>query len=69
MLTMIPVSSSNLSAIGYENGNLYIRFHSGRIYMYLNVPHSEYIALLHAPSHGTYFHAHIRNFYTPRQIS
>ena len=37
---MIPVSSSNLSAVGYDSltGTLSIEFHDGRLYEYYNVP-------------------------------
>ena len=62
-MTMTPVSSSNLSGVGYESGTLYIRFHNGRLYAYYNVPASEYEALMSASSHGKYFNANIRNLY------
>lgn len=48
-MTMIPVSSSNLSAVGYENGILYIRFHGGQLYRYYNVPEVVYRQLMSAP--------------------
>ena len=62
-MNMIPVSSSNLSAVGYENGILYIRFHGGQLYCYYNVPETVYRQLMSAPSHGKYFAANIRNVY------
>ena len=66
-MNMIPVSSSNLSAVGYENGILYIRFHGGQMYCYYNVPEVVYRQLMSAPSHGSthgkYFAANIRNVY------
>ena len=67
-MNMTPVSSSNLSSVGYENGTLYIRFHNGRLYAYYNVPVSEYEALMSADSHGKYFNANIRNLYDYRRI-
>lgn len=62
-MQMIPVSSSNISSIGYENGTLYIRFHKGGLYSYSGVPYSVYTALMSAPSHGKYFAAYIKNSY------
>ena len=69
MPNMIPVSSSNLVAVGYEeeSQSLYIQFKSG-LYVYGNVPASVYSNLLAAPSHGKYFHAFIKNAYPYRKI-
>lgn len=62
-MEMHPVSSSNLAAVGYENGTLYVSFNSGSLYSYANVPEHVYIDLMNAASHGQYFSAHIRNSY------
>lgn len=62
-MVMHPVSSSNIASIGYENGNLYIRFLNGSTYEYFDVPQSVYAELMSAGSHGKYFHAFIRNRY------
>lgn len=67
-MDMIPVSSSDLSRVGYENGTLRICFHSGGIYDYVGVPESVFHALLNASSLGRYFHANIKNVYTFRRI-
>lgn len=69
MLTMIPVSSSNIASVGYEPNNLYVRFNSGWTYVYYNVPYSEYRNLLSASFHGRYFAAHIKNSYSYRRIA
>lgn len=66
---MIPVSSSNLESVGYENGILCIAFHGGRIYEYTGVPESVYQGLMAASSHGKYFHAYIRNVYPYSRIA
>lgn len=57
-MTMIPVNSSNIAAVGYDGTTLVIDFHSGREYAYYGVPASIYQALLAAPSHGKY---HVQN--------
>ena len=69
-MQMIPVSSSNLDSVGYDSltGKLYIRFNSGGLYEYDKVPYSVYEGLMHAASHGRYFHAHIKGIYAYRRI-
>jgi hypothetical protein len=59
------VSSSNLSAVGYNSFQmiLEIEFNDGAIYQYFGVPQGIYASLMAASSHGKYFHAHIRNNY------
>lgn len=68
-MRMIPVRSSNLVAVGYdeETKKLYIQFHSGT-YVYTNVPKHVYDGLMSAPSHGEYHAAHIKNVYRYQPI-
>lgn len=49
-MNMIPVNSSNLSAVGYDGSTLRIQFHSGGLYDYSGVPESVYIGLMNAAS-------------------
>lgn len=67
-MRMIPVSSSDISSVGYENGILYIQFHSGGMYSYSGVPASVYQNLMSAPSKGRYFHANIKGIYAYKRI-
>lgn len=62
-MNMIPVSSSNLVAIGYDSSTseLTIQFNSG-VYTYSGVPEFEYQNLLNAPSKGSYHHTHIKRY-------
>lgn len=62
-MNLISVSSTNIGGIGYEHGTLYVRFHSGHLYAYSDVPESEYKALMNSGSKGEYFAAHIKNNY------
>lgn len=62
-MNMISVASSDIASIGYESETLHIRFHSGGLYAYFDVPESVYVGLMSAASHGQYFHAHIKNRY------
>lgn len=65
-----PVSSSNISSIGYDETSqtLEIQFHSGGIYQYFGVPEYVHIELLQAPSIGSYFARNIRNVYGYQQV-
>jgi hypothetical protein len=67
---LTPVSSSNIAAVGYSRwtSTLTVAFHSGGVYQYHGVPYSEYASLMEARSHGSYFHAHIRNCYRFRRV-
>ena len=67
-MNMIPVSSSNINSIGYEGTTLYVRFHSGGLYAYFDVPISEYNGLMSASSHGSYLAAHIKGRYRYQRI-
>ena len=67
-MRMTPVSSSNISSIGYENGTLYVSFNSGGLYEYTNVPERVYYGLMTASSHGKYLAAHIKGNYPYRRI-
>lgn len=61
-----PVSSSNISAIGYDADNqvLEIEFISGAVYSYSDVPCGEYEGFMNADSKGKYLHANIKNRYS-----
>ncbi|MBS3901837.1 MAG: KTSC domain-containing protein [Dethiobacter sp.] len=59
---MIPVSSSNVQAIGYDEANqvLYVRFNNNSLYCYQGVPIAEFDGLQNASSKGTYLNANIK---------
>jgi hypothetical protein len=64
------VSSSNLRSVGYDHLQqiLEIEFHNGGIYQYFGVPEHIYSSLMAASSHGSYFHAFIRESYRYRRV-
>lgn len=67
-----PLASSTIHSVGYEvaTQTLRIVFRSGAVYEYYFVPEEVYVGLLRAPSHGTYFAAHIRQAgYEFREVS
>ena len=57
-----PVTSSNITSIGYdtETQTLEVQFTSGAVYQYENVPPDVYQALMAADSIGSYFYYHVR---------
>jgi len=61
----IPVSSSNISSIGYDedSNTLEIEFHSGAVYQYFDIPLNIYQEFMGAGSKGQYFAAHIKGYY------
>lgn len=69
-MEMIPVQSSNLSAIGYdpETETLQVDFLNGSSYEYKNVPLVVYQGLMEAPSHGSYLNREIKGRYPYEKI-
>ncbi len=67
-MNMIPVSSSNISAIGYDGTTLYVLFNSGGLYAYFNVPKSVHDGLMSASSHGSYLANYIKGHYGYQRI-
>lgn len=67
-MNMTSVSSSNIDSIGYEDNTLYVRFNSGALYAYYNVPQSTYAGLMSASSHGKYLAAYVKGNYRYQRI-
>lgn len=65
-----PVSSSNLSSVGYneEEHILEIEFNSGGVYQYYDVPPRIHEELMNASSHGSFFHREIKDSFRYDQI-
>jgi len=61
-----PVSSSNISAIGYDadSQTLEVEFTNGAVYSYTGVPSGEHDGLMGADSKGKYLHANIKTRYS-----
>jgi hypothetical protein len=62
---MIRVSSSAISAIGYDPSTqrMQIKFTQGQTYAFCRVPASVYEGFLRSGSKGTYYDSHIRGRY------
>jgi hypothetical protein len=65
-----PVSSSNLSSVGYDEDRelLEIEFNGGRVYHFFDVPQKIHEELMNASSHGKYFNRNIEENYQYEQI-
>ena len=64
-MRMVPVSSSAISAVGYDpaSGRMQIRFVQGHAYTFCGVPSSVHSGLMRASSKGTYYNQYIRDRY------
>jgi hypothetical protein len=60
---MIPVNSSAIAAIGYENGVLAVTFHNTGTYYHPGVPYQVYREFMNASSMGAYYSHYIRGRY------
>lgn len=68
MPEMQPVRSSNVAAVGYEDGVLYVEFLNGGTYAYDGVDESTYQALAAAPSPGSYLAKNIKGRFEGRRV-
>lgn len=61
----IPVISSNILAIGYDEDSqvLEVEFNHGSVYQYMGVPQSELEGIMNADSKGKYLNANIKGRY------
>jgi hypothetical protein len=68
-ITMIPVESSMVDSVGYDEERrlLQVMFTSGQVYCYEDVPPEVFQGLLEAESKGQYMRAHIIDVYPYRR--
>lgn len=63
-MSLIPVNSSSIRAVGHDGHNLGVLFHtSDTLYVHPGVPYAVFLGLLRAGSKGAYYNAHIRGRY------
>jgi len=69
-MEMIPVTSSNIQAIGYDPDTaiLTIAFNNGSEYEYYDVPQHEFDSFYSANSKGKYGNQHIYKVYRQQKI-
>lgn len=66
---MKPIRSSNIEAVGYESGALYIQLRSGRVYKHTGVPEDLFRNMISASSPGNYYRGFIETMYQRTQVS
>lgn len=62
-MSMMPVSSAAIRAVGYDGHTLRVEFHNTGVYDHPGVPYSVYAGLMAASSKGRYYNRHIRGRY------
>ena len=69
-MTMHPVKSSNVKAIGYDatTKKLRVEFHGSGTYEFDNVTPTKHRRLMEAESIGKHFQAHIRHSHDFRKL-
>lgn len=69
MPNLVPVTSSNIAAIGHDpdTNELHVRFHSGATHIYSGVTAAQHAALVGADSVGKHFMAHVRDKHAQRK--
>ncbi len=65
MVTLVPVDSSMVAAVGYDKENriLLVLFNTGKAYEYYELPPEVYEGLMAAESKGGYMRTHILDSY------
>ena len=64
------LDSSNIHSVAYSSKQkaLIVKFSSGSIYTYRDVPMWQYMRMKRAESHGSYFSRHIKGNYETKYI-
>ncbi len=64
-MEMHSVQSSNINAIGYDEGSetLQIEFINGGMYQYFDVPRQVFDGIMNADSKGKFLHSNIKGAY------
>ena len=58
-----PVSSDNISHVGYENGNLHVLFYKTGMYIYYNVSQVVFTRMLKTANVAKFFNENIDGVY------
>ncbi len=68
-IALVAVDSSNLEAVGYASRWLIIKFKTGGIYAYQDVPPATYEAFARAESKGKFYHQQIKGKFVSEKVS
>jgi hypothetical protein len=64
----IPVKSSHLTSVAWEEGTLEVEFSNGARYRYDGVPERVYVELVNAASPGKYFQNNVLGTFEHRRM-
>lgn len=69
-MTRVPVTSSNIVSIGYDEASktLEVEFKDGVVYQYLDVEADKHANLMNADSHGKFLNAQIKGQYRYQRL-
>jgi hypothetical protein len=69
-LNWVSVVSTVFTSAAYDEGKrqLYLKFHSGKVYRYFKFPAHQYDEFLAAESQGKYFHTHILGQFRDEEV-
>lgn len=68
MAEMIPVDSEAIEQVGFDAGELFVKFRDGGNYVYSVVPEDVYDAFLAADSMGAFLNREIKPNYDCREL-
>ena len=68
MIVPTHILSSNINAIGYKKGTMYVRFNYGPVYAYTGVPFKIFAELRDAESAGIYFNSNVKGVFPYRRM-
>lgn len=61
--------SSNVSAVGWNRSGMLVRFQSGALYRYRGVSRQRAVAMVYAPSVGSYLNRRIKGHFDVERLS
>lgn len=67
-MNLVFVISSNVSAIGYENGIIEVHFRNGSVYQYSNTSQRLFDEFFSSPSKGKFVHQRLKGRYPFQRI-
>jgi hypothetical protein len=68
MAEMVPVDSDAIEEVGFDAGELVVKYRNGGTYVYYVVPESLFHELMHADSLGAFINREIKPYYECRKL-
>lgn len=68
MAEMVPVDSDAIEEVGFDAGELFVKFRNGGTYVYFVVPEAVFHAFLAADSMGAFLNREIKPYYDCREV-